>query len=114
MSSAIEDLMSDPGPDVYYEEGFRNVLEDHMTYLREHAETIVLTVTPKQTDVYQFDLIGLLNELNVPMYLHWVIMRMNHLNTITQVPADLTGLLSPKANEISKLEQTYSTTYRIQ
>lgn len=105
--------MLDPGADVYYEDGFRSVLEDHMTYLRTHSETQVMAVDPMQLHVHEFDLTGLLNVLGIPMHLHWVVMRMNRLNTLTEVPQDITRLLVPGANEISMIEQTYSTTYRI-
>lgn len=111
--AAIDSLMSDQGADVYYSDGFRNVLEDHMTYLRTHQLTRVLDVTPKQAERFEYDLIGLLNELEVPVTLHWIVARMNHFDSIHEVPADLGSLLAPDPKEISKLLQSYNTTNKI-
>jgi hypothetical protein len=105
--------MLDPGADIFYEDGLRNVLEDHMTYLRGHKDTQIMAVDPMQVYVHKFDLIGLLNVLRIPMYLHWVVMRMNKIDTFTQVPSDLTQLLVPSTREVSMIQQTYTTTYRI-
>lgn len=109
----IDSLMSDSGSNTYYDSGFRVVLEDHMTYLRTHPTTRILDVTPKQVECYEYDLIGLLNELQVPMNIHWVVARVNNLNSFNEVPADLTQLLAPDPKEIAKLLQTYQTSSKI-
>ena len=104
----IDQMMTDAGPQVYYSEGLRDVLEDHMTYLRTHPKTQVLSVTPIQAHKYEHDLTGLLNLLGVPMPIHWTVMRMNGLNTLTEVPADLAQLLIPDLREVSMIQQSYS------
>lgn len=111
--ASVDSLMVQPGSDVFYTDGLRNVLEDHMTYLRTHASTRVLDVTPMQAHRYEFDLIGLLNELGIPPQLHWVVARMNHFNGFQEVPEDLVKLLVPDDKEIAKLQQIYNTTSSI-
>lgn len=104
----IDEMMTDPGADVYYTAGLRDVLEDHMTYLRNHPRTQAIAVSPIQAHKYEHDLTGLLNLLGVPMTLHWTVMRMNNLDTLTHVPADLTQLLIPEIREVGLIQQTYS------
>jgi hypothetical protein len=108
--ATVDSMMLQPGADVFYTDGLRNVLEDHMTYLRTHANTRVIDITPIQAHRYEFDLIGLLNELMIEPYLHWTVARMNHFNSFTEVPEDLTKLLVPDSKEINKLQQIYNTT----
>jgi len=84
-----------------------------MTYLRTHATTRIVDVTPMQAHRYEFDLIGLLNELTISPYLHWIVARMNHFNTLNEVPAEMTKLLIPDPKEISKLQQTHLTVNKI-
>lgn len=107
--AAIDSLTIQPGPSIYYDDGFRNTLEDHMTYLRTHPDNQTLEVTPIQAHRYEFDLIGLLNELVVPMHMHWVVARVNNFDSFTKVPQDLTFLILPDQKEIARIQQTYST-----
>lgn len=106
---AIQDLATDSGPPVFYEDGFRNMLEDHMTFLREHPETIVIEVTPMQAHRYEFDQAGLFNALNIPTQLHWIVMRMNRFTSPNQVPEDLMSLMVPGNQVISRLQSAYNT-----
>jgi hypothetical protein len=111
--ATIDGLMIQEGANVYYTDGFRNILEDHMTYLRTHPTTRTLDVTPKQAEKYEYDLIGLLNELEIPMYLHWVVARANSFNSVNEVPSDLVSLLIPDHKEVAKLQQTYQISSKI-
>lgn len=105
--ASINTMLIGDGGLTYYDQSYRNVLEDHMTYLRTHSETIVATVTPMQAYIYEFDITGLLNELGIPLYLHWTVIRMNNLFSLTKVPSDLIQLLIPSEKEINKLKQTF-------
>lgn len=111
--AAIDALASDPGPAVYYTAAFRNVLEDHMTYLRGHTSTQSLDVPPILLDRFEFDLPGLLNQFRIPAYMHWVVMRMNSLVSLTDVPRDLKSILVPDGTLVGKLQQVYRTTTKL-
>lgn len=111
--ATIDSLMIQEGANIYYTDGLRNVIEDHMTYLRTHPTTRVIDVTPKQAERFEYDLIGLLNELQIPMYLHWVVARANNFNSLNEVPSDLVRLLAPDPKEVAKLQQTYQTSSKI-
>lgn len=113
MAATIDTLLLDRGPDVYYTDGLRNVLEDHMTYLRTASTTLRMEVTPMQAHRYELDLMGLLNELNIPLRLHWVVARMNNFDSLHDVPADLTALLVPDEKEVNRLVQSYTSTTRV-
>lgn len=111
--SIVDSLMTPDGAAVFYSDGLRNVLEDHMTYLRTHPTTRSLDVSPKQAERFEYDLIGLLNELQIPMYMHWVVARTNNFDSLNKVPADLVSLLIPDHKEVAKLQQTYQISTKI-
>ena len=109
----IDQLMSAPGPDVIYEEGFRLLIEDHMTYLREHVTTATLSVEGSMAYKYVGDLSGLLTHYQIPRFLHWIIMRMNNMTSNSDLLESTTSLIIPDQSTVSKLSSTYRTKNKI-
>jgi hypothetical protein len=105
----IDSLMAVPGADVNYDAGFRILIEDHMTYLRSHTTTSVLTVDGSMAYKYVGDLSGLLTHYQVPRHLHWVVMRMNNMTSNTDLTESTTSLILPDLSTVSKLSSTYRT-----
>jgi hypothetical protein len=106
-------LMVDAGPAMYYDESFRNVLEDHMNYLRTNPSTMVLTLDPIRVYQYANDLFGLLQLYDVPLHLHFVIMRMNKLTKPNADISNFTSLLVPNATTVDMIRQSYVNLNRI-
>jgi hypothetical protein len=109
----IDNIATNPGPDIYYNQNFRVVLEDHMTFLRNHSETTTASVTPSQAFKYEGDLAWLLYELNIPAHLHWVVMRINKLNSPVDLGKDCNYLFIPNPSVIERIRSTYSTQNKI-
>lgn len=109
----VENLMIDMGADVYYTPEFRDVLEDHMDYLRKHPATSTFLIKPELAYQWRGDLFGLLLKLNKPTYLHWVIMRMNNYTSPLQFKQDTLILMEPSAAVVDKIRQTAMSTPRI-
>lgn len=106
----IDALMLNDGPTIYYDEDFRNVMEDHMTLLRTSATTQVIAVDPGKAYKYEFDLWGFLTEYNVPVELHWIAMRMNQMTSPMDFGPAVETMLIPDPGVISKIQQSHSTT----
>ena len=104
----LTEFALDAGPDVYYSDSFLTVIEDHMTYLREHPKTTSKLVTPLQAKRYAFDLCGLMNELNIPPYFHYTVMRMNKLHSYTDVSENLNSLLVPDEGVMSQIASIHN------
>jgi hypothetical protein len=111
--SAVDTMLTAQGAAVYYTDAFRNVLEDHMTYLRKATSTTVMNVDPIKAYRFELDLDGLLLDMGIPLYLHWVVMRMNNLSSPQQVPADLTTLLICAPSELEMIRQSEYTKARL-
>jgi hypothetical protein len=108
-SNAINALMFDPGPSVYYTDGFRQVLEDHMTYLRQHQSTQVMAVSPRAAWENDQDLFGFLQLVNLQPQFHWVTMRMNNFSSPTEFGTSVTQLLIPSSVVLEQLRSAYMT-----
>ncbi len=110
MAAAVDSFMLDPGPEVYYTDAFRNVLEDHLTFLRMHPNTGVILITPAEAYRFEMDLTGLLLTKNIPIYLHWLVARMNFMNTLNENRGDLAQLIIPDPKEVGKILQAFNST----
>lgn len=113
MNPSIEKLAMGAGNSAYDEPEFRNIIEDHLTWLMNHGGTTSISVSPKQIDVYAFDWIGLLNNLNIPSDYHWVVIRMNEGMSFTDVPPLLRNLLVPDFQLVNNLYVLNKSTKRI-
>lgn len=104
----ILDKLYDPGPDIYYSVKFRNVLEDHLSWLKKHPDNITITVEPMMAYKYAGDIVGIFQENNVPAHLHWIAMRMNGLINPTDYTEDMTVLIVPSSATVDKLRNTFN------
>lgn len=108
----LDSLMRDPGPSIYYDPDFRNVLEAHMTELRSNS-TDILNVEPAAAYKYEFDFFSLLANYSVPDHYHWIVMRMNKFDSPTANTRDLSVLMLPDQRQISRIVSSHKTTRKI-
>ncbi len=108
MEASINKMLVTYSSDIYFTSGFRKVLEDHMTFLRTHEKTQMKVVQPIDLQKYRFDLTGLLNSMQIPLHMHWVIARVNNITSLTDVPEDISYLLIPEYQLIETIKQVYA------
>lgn len=109
----ITNIATNSGPEIYYNLLFRNVLEDHMTFLRNSSETSILNIESAMAYKYEGDLFGLLFNYKVPFEYHWVVMRMNDMTNPNQTKSTLSNLIIPNKSLIERLRNVYMTKDRI-
>ena len=109
----IDSLMKSDGPEIYYLDDFRNVLEDHMSYLRTHPATTTIQVEPMVAFKFEYDFYGLLQALNVSPHLHWVVLRMNLLTGSTDYRRDMLYLWLPDFTVVEHIRQSHMSTRKI-
>lgn len=107
----INNYAYDEGPSIFYDDGFRTVIEAHIEFLRNHEETRSLYLEPHEVYRFEFDMYGLLMHYNIQPYLHWIVLRMNNLYSMTNFPKDLSELLIPSDSAINHLRQIYQTAH---
>jgi hypothetical protein len=105
----INNLALKPGPNVYYDQAFRNVLEDHLTYLKTHPTTRTIEIRLNLVFKYIGDFNGLLTELKIPAEMHFICMRMNGMTSPNEYETTMTTLLMPSKEELSRLRSVFKT-----
>ncbi len=113
MQASIETLANDPANEIFDDVDFKNVLEDHLTWFINHPTTNIVPVTAHQVEVYDFDWIGLLRNLNIPSDLHWLVIRMNGGMSLTDIPLTLRALKVPDYDVVQNLVILNASTKRI-
>lgn len=109
----IDSIAANFGADIYYNENFRVVIEDHMTYLRNDPQSYYQNVTPAQAYKFEGDFFGLLDQLNQPPQFHWIIMRMNKLTSPVYSQDTITQILVPSAAVVERIRATYMNVNKI-
>lgn len=99
------------GSDVFYNEDFRIVLENHLQYFRNLSSSTTIKVENEDSYRWHGDFYGLLTFLNIKPYMHWFIMRLNGLESSTDFQSIIGGVLIPEASEIERLRQLFVTTH---
>lgn len=109
----IDSIATSSGTDIYYDQNFRNILEDHMTFLRTSNELNVLNVEPSMAYKYEGDLFGLLFHYNIIFEQHWIIMRLNNMTNPNQTKSTLSLLLIPTRAMLERIRSVYMTKDRV-
>lgn len=109
----IYDLENNFGTRLFYDQKFRVILEDHMTVLRTSPNSFRISIEPVYAYKYTGDLIGILKHYNIPLYLHWIIMRMNNYSAYTDFNEKVTNLLIPDSELVERIRRTYMTHNKI-
>ena len=94
----VNDLMFSPGPAIYYDEDFRNVIEDHISALLRDSRTISISIDSAMA--YK-------NELQISPFKHWIILRMNGYRSPTEVDRTLEQLYIPDETVLNQIVQSH-------
>ena len=101
------------GPDIWYDTEFRITLEQHLHFLRNSDNNTSVEVSPVDCDYYKGDFHGLLYKNNIPSYLHWIITRMNGLDSSTDFKEDITRFIIPDVERVNRIREVFMTTHNI-
>jgi hypothetical protein len=92
----------------YYSDGFRNLLEDHYSWLKTQSSTKTVPIDGYLAVRYEYDFYGLMQNQNVPIELHWITMRLSGYTSSDQMSRDLQSYILPDPAVISRLYSVYS------
>lgn len=107
----ILNKMNAPGHSNFYQEDWRNLIDQHLDYLKASTNTIVIDVEPIAAHKYAGDLPGFLVATQVPMHFYYVVLKLNDMTDGTQFGKHVQQLLIPSEKDLDKLMNTYITTY---
>lgn len=95
-------------PAIYYGKRFRQMLEDHLTYILGMPGTRTEAIAEDKMVIlnkYVGDWYGFLDAMGYPRQYHWVILRMNGSRDRLDLRLGITVLLVPDYTFIDKLAQ---------
>lgn len=105
----IHDIATAAGDSGYYDQGFLNTINDHLTYLKKLPRNRVHTLTYQIADKYNGDFFGLLDHLQIPKKYHYSIMLINDLLSSSDYGMDKITLIIPDTSEIELIKSIYDT-----
>ncbi len=109
--SSLYNLLEDPGPLIYYDDGFMAVIEDHLSLLQTSITTTTQAIPTQIGNKWDGDLFGLLSEMGSPPFMNWTIMRMNGMRSQWEFDfSQLQILLIPSISQLAALIGLYRTT----
>lgn len=109
MAMPIDQLQVNTGAAIYYDAGFRRVLETHMGLLRNLASTQLVQIEAQLAYKYEFDFYGLLQEKGVAEHLHWVILRVNDMVDPREFKSTMDRLYVPAAEVVDSIRKLHMT-----
>jgi hypothetical protein len=112
-SAPINNLLFSAGSSEYYTAAFRQVLEDHMAYLRTNQSTSTITIPAQVVWENEQDLFGFLQTQNIAPQYHWVVMRLNNFTSPFQFKKGITKLLIPAFMLLEQIRSAYLTSNTI-
>lgn len=95
----------------YYDPGFRQVLEDHLTFIKSLESTQVEAISPESAWHYKGDFFRLLRDMNIPSHLHWYIMRMCGYHSPDEAGEELSEIYIPNQEQLEQMRNNHSTTH---
>lgn len=105
----IDNLSKGTDQQTQYSDGFRQVLEDALTWIRSQAANIKMQKVGEH-DAYKYegDFYGLVaNVYSVPYELHWLTMRLSGFTSPHQNGPDLSVIYIPNPNYVQQLLSNY-------
>lgn len=107
-----EKLMS-VGDSDFSNESFRLLLEDHLPNIKQSENAQYLDIDPSEAFHYKNNFYGLLSAMRIEQKYHWIIMRVNGIESSLRFDGNLAKLLHPDLNMIDSLYGTWRTKYRV-
>lgn len=86
-----------------YDIAFRNYIEDHLMFLRDHETTELVNIDGGLAYKNSGDFYGLLTDMSVPVYLHWVLLRVNNMTNPFAFNEDMVSMLKINLDIYDKL-----------
>ena len=103
----IDELMVDSGEYVYYTDGFHVEIESHFPRLLSDGYVVTHGIDKQQGVVYEGDFFGLLRNLGIPDFAHYVIMRLNGFTSPMEFKRTTTTIMVPNLSEIEMIKSVY-------
>jgi len=114
MTFPVSFLQESAGNTNIYSKGFRNLIENHLNYLKTSSYTRPLVLDSHIEYKYKGDFNGLLQANGITQDYRWITMRMNGLSSPLDYNGALGVILIPGKTDINSLLSKFLNTTGIQ
>lgn len=105
--------MDTSAADVFYDLRFKLMIEQHLQDLINYEGNSYIEVEPIDFTRWEGNLFGYLHSLNVPVFQHWIIMRMNNMDSTFDFNSTVKKLILPNIEKLNTLRELFTTVHRI-
>lgn len=109
MTMPIQDLLTNQTASVYYDQGFRDIVESVLNIIKVNSGNRTITVEPGIAYKYEYDFYGLLSHLKIPTSLHWLTLRVNGYRDPRDYLHDHVTLTIPTDTDLDYIRRMYKT-----
>lgn len=109
MAMTINNRMVASGDRRFYSAEWYRVVESHLQWIRTLPGNQEVVVEDAIAYKYEGDFMGLLQELRIPMEIHWVVLRLNGYTSPADYTYDRTKITLPDQGAVGKLFNTHNT-----
>lgn len=99
--------------EVYYDLRFKLMIEQHLNELINAEGNMYIDITPLESQNWKGNLYGYLHSQNVPIFQHWIIMRMNGMDSTLDFNPEIQRLWLPNAERLERLRELFTTVHKI-
>lgn len=96
--------------DKFYSEDFKQVIEDHLPYLKRLSSTRSQSFPAYYQIQCKHNYYLLLSSIGVPYKYHWIIMRLNGYHSPMEFTGEESAVLIPDFPTVDRLMSTFNTT----
>lgn len=110
MALTLASALPKSGARHYYSADWQLMIETHLPFLVARTDHSIQIVENAKAYKFDGDFFGLLTDLQIPLPMHWVVMRINGLRSSFDYSYEKTTLLIPNYQVIDQLTERYRTT----
>lgn len=110
MTLSVSTLQVEPRNISFSTTGFRNIIENHLQWLIASDSTTMKEVDAHHLVKYRGDFYGMLLAMDLPVDIHWIILRMNGLTSTLDFNGGMSAILVPSLRDLNVLLGRYKNT----
>lgn len=100
-------------PDVFFDEAFHVMIAQHKKALLSSPGRVMYDLTPNEKRIWHGNFVGYMMSKNIPIYLHWIVMYINDIDSSLDFRDDIDFIVIPDLEMVSRLREYYNTTHSV-
>lgn len=108
--SSLDNYMITSPSNFTLSDDYKYFIESMVDSIKTNGNYTTLAITPDTGYLYQGDMTAFLIDQGVPIEDHFVVVRLNDLDSVYDIDENLSTLMIPDATNLARLKQVFQTT----